>query len=156
MEKKIVKTTKIKSSSVKKASVEKQELGKYIEGIGRRKTSVARVRIFKSSKGSGITINGKKVENYFPLKRHQNIIFSPLIKTDLNGKFFVSIKVKGGGVSSQADAIRLGLSRAIVKDTPGLRKKLKVFGYLTRDARIVERKKYGLKKARKAPQWSKR
>ena len=130
---------------------------KYIEGVGRRKTAVARVRITKQAGKKGkITVNDKDFDKYFQLEEHQNIVVNPLNKTDLLGSFSVSVKVSGGGVSAQAGAILLGLSRAIIKDNPELKKKLKIFGYLTRDARVVERKKYGLKKARKAPQWAKR
>lgn len=156
LEKKSTKSSTARKSSSVKSNTSKN-VEKYVEGVGRRKTSVARVRIFvNSKKKAGILINDKKLKNYFPTQKHQDTILSPLIKTDLNGQFFVSVKVKGGGVSSQTEAIRLGLARAIVEHMPNLKKKLRVFGYLTRDSRMVERKKYGLKKARKAPQWSKR
>lgn len=146
-------------TKIKKTSSEK-----YDEGVGRRKTSIARVRIFVSKKSSSkegspaqeIEVNGKDFKKYFPIANHQRIVISPFEKADLFGHFSVSVKVNGGGVSSQAQAVRHGIARALIIFNPELRKKLKPFGYLKRDPRMVERKKYGLKKARKAPQWSKR
>lgn len=145
----------------------KAKAGKYTEGVGRRKTSVARVRIVTAphapkegehteTSSSHVTVNGKSLETYFPLAQHRKLILSPLSKTDLLGLFVITVSVTGGGISSQAQAVRHGIARALVKHDEQLRKKLKVFGFLTRDPRMVERKKYGLKKARKSPQWSKR
>jgi len=127
---------------------------KYFEGIGRRKSSVARVRIFPGGKGT--EINGKKPEEYFFIPALAKKAFLALEKSDAPKELKISIKVYGGGMSGQADAIRLGISRALVESNEELRKKLRRVGYLTRDARRVERKKPGLKKARRAPQWRKR
>jgi small subunit ribosomal protein S9 len=104
---------------------------------------------------SAMTVNDK-LPNHIFLEKPHRVITSPFQKADLLGKFSVTIQTKGGGVSAQAFAIRHGIARALVSFNEDLRKKLKVFGYLTRDPRVVERKKYGLKKARRAPQWSKR
>ena len=128
---------------------------KYIEGIGRRKTSIARVRITEDSKKT-YSINGKTLAEYFPVEDLQTNVLAPLKVTELDGKFSVSVKVLGGGVSAQSDAIRHGLSRALTKHDAELRGALKREGYLKRDPRAKERKKPGLKKARKAAQWSKR
>ncbi|MFA5173332.1 MAG: 30S ribosomal protein S9 [Candidatus Paceibacterota bacterium] len=127
--------------------------GKYFAGVGRRKTSVARVRIFS---GSDISVNSRSLEKYFPLKKFQKIVSDPLKLTGLFGKLGMSVLVKGGGPSSQAEAVRHGLSRALILKDPELRKNLKAAGFLKRDPRMVERKKFGLKKARRAPQWRKR
>lgn len=126
---------------------------RYIEAIGRRKTAVARVRLVKG--GGGITVGEKKLAEYFPEKRLQDLIKAPLEKLQI-GQYDVSAHVEGGGIHAQAEAIRLGIARALVTTNEDLKKQLRAFGYLTRDARAVERKKYGLKKARRAPQWSKR
>ncbi len=130
-------------------------VGRYIEALGRRKTSIARVRIFQDTPFS-ISINQKAYDVYFPTFELKNIIDSPLAKTNLPKKFSISAKVNGGGIHSQAEAVRHGISRALEKIEPGLRKVLKPFGYLKRDPRMKERRKFGLKKARKAPQWAKR
>lgn len=127
---------------------------RYFEGIGRRKTSHARVRIY--TKGTGITINGKPCETYFPTKTLQRIVDAPLIKMKSVEKMRVTVIVQGGGSHSQAEAIRHGVSRALVLFNVDFRKRLKRAGYLTRDSRMKETRKYGLKKARKAPRWSKR
>ncbi len=137
-----------------KATAEKTKKEKYFEAIGRRKTSIARVRIY--AKKSGITVNGKTVEKYFPLLRLSNKIIEPFEKMKVTDKLGVEVKVKGGGITGQAEAIRLGISRALVKFNPDFGKRLRHLGFLTRDPRAVERKKYGLKKARRAPQWKKR
>jgi|AntRauTorckE6833_2_1112554.scaffolds.fasta_scaffold17032_4 small subunit ribosomal protein S9 len=128
---------------------------KYIEAIGRRKEAVARVRITPSSKATFI-VNEKEIEEYFPLTSHQLEAKKPLATATPEAKFTVSVLVKGGGIASQADSISLGLARALVVADPELKKNLKTAGLLTRDARVKERKKFGLKKARKSPQWSKR
>lgn len=128
------------------------DLKKYTEGIGRRKSAIARVRLEDAAK-QNIIVNGKDLESYFPVKELQETVLSPLI----NKKTFnVSIKVIGGGISSQAGAIRHGIARALISIDETLRKELKGEGFLKRDPRSKERKKYGLKKARKSPQWSKR
>jgi len=127
---------------------------KYIEGIGRRKSSTARVRITPSAK-SQLIVNDKSLEDYFATDNLVLIAKSPLIE-DVKEKFNITVKVGGGGVSSQADAIKLGLARAISKFDTELRKPLKKLGLLTRDSRRVERKMFGKKKSRKSAQWSKR
>jgi len=126
---------------------------RYIESVGRRKTSVARVRITPASKIT-ISINDKELEKYFPTPSLQKTVLSIFEYTE--GKFLVTVKLKGGGISSQAEALRHGLGRALVLFDPNLRTKLKVKGFLKRDPRAKERRKFGLKKARKAPKWSKR
>ncbi len=124
------------------------------QGTGRRKKSVARVQIVP---GEGkIIINGRPAEDYFKTATHQILVKQPLELTKMTGRFDIFANVNGGGVSGQAGAIRLGLARALLKADPNLRPFLKKAGYLTRDPRMKERKKYGLKKARKAPQFSKR
>jgi len=152
VEKKIKKTTPVKEEG-KNTPTNKGK--KYIEAVGRRKEAVARVRLFKDK--PGFIINEKTMEQYFPLERHRQMIFSPLKSTGLENNFFISVKVKGGGLFGQAEAIRLGISRCLVKiDEEKFKSILRKKGFLTRDSRVVERKKYGLKKARKAAQWSKR
>jgi len=126
---------------------------KYIETVGRRKTSVARVRITPASKVS-VSVNDKAIEAYFPTMALQRTVLS--VFNDIDDKFSVTAKVNGGGISSQSEAIRHGIARALVEHDSLLRTKLKVKGFLKRDPRAKERRKFGLKKARKAPQWSKR
>jgi len=127
---------------------------KYIEGLGRRKRSSARVRLFK---GDGkIMVNNLKLEDYFEFAGAYDLIMAPLKITNLENKFDISVYVKGGGKKAQAEAIRLGIARALLKSDPSLRATLRKEGFLTRDPREKERKKYGLKRARRAPQWSKR
>jgi small subunit ribosomal protein S9 len=126
---------------------------KYFEAVGRRKSAIARVRLF-DSKNTEYIINNKKLEDYLKVLELQKIIGKPL--TEVSKHFRVSVKVIGGGIRAQAEAIRLGISRALVIFNPEFRGQLKKLGYLKRDSRVVERKKPGLKKARKAPQWSKR
>jgi len=137
------------------AEKEKQPTGKYIEAVGRRKTAVARVRLFSTGEKK-VIINEKELSNYFPMPEIQQVVLSPLEKVNMMGKFLVSVKVRGGGFSAQAEAIRHGLARALVKVNPNFKKRLKKAGYLTRDPRMRERKKFGLKRARRAPQWQKR
>ena len=127
--------------------------GRYIEAVGRRKTSVARVRITPDSKIS-VSVNDKEFEKYFPTLALQKTVLS--VFDDTEDKFLVTAKLNGGGISSQAEALRHGLARALVSYKPDLRTKLKVKGFLKRDPRAKERRKFGLKKARKAPKWSKR
>ncbi len=129
---------------------------KYFEGVGRRKTAVARVRFYPSTKDeNSFIVNGLDYKKYFPLARFRQSAVGPLrVLKDKKGETEVS--VKGGGVMAQSEAIKLGLARALVKLDPDLKKELRAFGHLTRDPRMVERKKYGLKKARRAPQWTKR
>ena len=127
--------------------------GGYIEAVGRRKTAVARVRISKTGE-KGIFVNGKKIEDYFPTAELVKTALSPIMEAykDLN----ITIIVKGGGMSAQAEAVRHGITRSFVKYNEEDRGVFKKLGFLTRDPRKKERYKFGLKKARKAPQWSKR
>ena len=123
-------------------------------GTGRRKKSVARVRLVP---GNGqITINKRGIDEYFGLETMKVICRQPLVLTKTDGKFDVLVNVNGGGFTGQAGAIRHGISRALLEADPGMRPDLKKAGFLTRDPRMKERKKYGLKKARRAPQFSKR
>lgn len=126
---------------------------KYIEAVGRRKTSVARVRITPASKFS-ISINDKNFEDYFVVAEYRDSIKAVFEST--GDKFAITAKLNGGGISSQADALRHGIARALVDHMPEVRVPLKQKGFLKRDPRAKERRKFGLKKARKAPQWSKR
>ena len=128
----------------------------YIEGIGRRKTATARVRLTPADK-TVITVNGKALEAYFPVLSHQKDIMSVLETADAGiENYTITAKVLGGGISSQAESIRLGIARALVKEKAERRSPLKASGFLKRDPRSVERKKFGLRKARKRPAWSKR
>ena len=128
---------------------------KYIESIGRRKTSTARVRISVSAK-SNFIVNGKDFKEYFKTEEERRLVGDPIAKGTTGSKWHVEAKVSGGGTHSQAEAVRHGLARALVLSDKELRGKLKTLGYLKRDPRAKERRKFGLKKARKAPQWSKR
>ena len=126
----------------------------YFYGTGRRKSSVARVRVYA---GTGkITINGRDIDDYFGLETLKLIVRQPLVLTETEGQFDIVCTVAGGGVTGQAGAIRQGLSRALLQFNEELRPALKKAGFLTRDPRMKERKKYGLKGARRAPQFSKR
>ena len=128
---------------------------KYFYGTGRRKSSVARVRVYENGTGN-ITINGRDIDNYFGLDTLKMVVRQPLVTTDLLGKVDVVVTVCGGGVTGQAGAIRHGISRALLLVNGEFRPTLKAAGFLTRDPRMKERKKYGLKAARRAPQFSKR
>jgi small subunit ribosomal protein S9 len=123
-------------------------------GTGRRKTSVARVRLVAG--GGNIIVNGQPLEDYFPTLVQQTIVKQPLVATKTTDKYDVIVKVEGGGMSGQAGAVRHGIARALLKTDESLRPTLRKYGFLTRDPRMKERKKYGLKKARRAPQFSKR
>ena len=127
----------------------------YLYGTGRRKSSVARVHVFPNGTGS-ITINGRDIEEYFGLDTLKMIVRQPLVATASEGKVDVVATVKGGGVSGQAGALRHGVARALLLASEDNRPILKKAGFLTRDPRMKERKKYGLKAARRAPQFSKR
>lgn len=137
---------------------------KYYEAIGRRKSASARVRLYtkKSSDNQDdenkaiITVNGKNYSDYFSIPHLHNLVEAPLRKLKSMNRFKASVHVSGGGIAGQADAIKFGLSRALVLFDPNFAKKLRRSGYLTRDARVKERRKYGHKKARKSGQWSKR
>lgn len=124
------------------------------QGTGRRKTAIARVRLIPG--GGQVTVNGRQAEQYFVKPTLLMVLRQPLDITDTVGRFDVIALVEGGGISGQAGAVRLGIARALLKVEPGFRPSLKKAGYLTRDPRMKERRKYGLKKARKAPQFSKR
>ena len=126
---------------------------KYIEAVGRRKTSVARARITPATKTS-VVVNDREFENYFPTPELREVVLS--VFKDTEDKFTVTARLTGGGISSQAQALRHGIARALIESAPELRTKLKVKGFLKRDPRAKERRKFGLKKARKAPKWSKR
>jgi small subunit ribosomal protein S9 len=126
----------------------------YVWGTGKRKCAIAQVRLFP---GQGeIIINDKAYQEAFPRIEHRHMIEHPLLATDNMGKFRVIVKVNGGGLSGQAGAIRHGIARALAKENELFKPMLRKEGLLTRDARIKERKKYGLKRARKAPQYTKR
>ena len=127
----------------------------YLYGTGRRKSSVARVHVYPNGTGS-ITINGRDIEEYFGLDTLKMIVRQPLVATATEGKVDIVATVKGGGVSGQAGALRHGVARALLLVDDSYRAALKAAGFLTRDPRMKERKKYGLKAARRAPQFSKR
>ncbi|MCD8147747.1 MAG: 30S ribosomal protein S9 [Clostridiales bacterium] len=127
----------------------------YLYGTGRRKSSVARVRVYEGGTGS-ITINNRDIDDYFGLDTLKLIVRQPLVATNNTDKVDIIVNVNGGGVTGQAGAIRHGISRALLGMDPEYRAILKKAGYLTRDPRMKERKKYGLKAARRAPQFSKR
>jgi len=127
----------------------------YLYGTGRRKSSVARVHLFPNGTGA-ITINGRDIDEYFGLETLKLIVRQPLVTTGTIGKVDVETTVTGGGVTGQAGAIRHGIARALLEMDPEYRPALKSAGFLTRDPRMKERKKYGLKAARRAPQFSKR
>jgi len=128
--------------------------GTYFYASGKRKTSVARVRLYK---GTGrLIVNGKEAKDYFSTAEMVNVAMSPLALTKTEKQYDISVKVEGGGLNSQAEAVRHGISRGLVTAIPEMRATLKPEGYLTRDSRIRERKKPGLKRARRAEQFSKR
>jgi small subunit ribosomal protein S9 len=129
--------------------------GPYYYGTGRRKTAVARVRLYPNGDGQ-ITVNGREADVYFPRETLMQTVRSPLRLLELVSRFNISVKVVGGGVSGQAGAVRHGIARALVRADEGFRPSLRKGGFLTRDPRMKERKKYGLKRARKAPQYTKR
>jgi small subunit ribosomal protein S9 len=158
---------------------QKEDHRHYYEGVGRRKTSRARVRIWEaglpaqagkravptgplrrsfseaSRQASNVSVNARLLSAYFPILQLQQIVMQPLEKLGLSG-IKVEARVSGGGIHSQAEAVRHGVARALVKKEAALKPLLKAHGFLTRDARAKERRKFGLKKARRAPQWSKR
>jgi small subunit ribosomal protein S9 len=128
--------------------------GRPVQTVGRRKEAVVRVRLVPGN--GGFKLNGRSLEQYFPNKVHQQIIKEPLVTVDRAESFDVTANLRGGGPSGQAGALRMAIARALAASDPDDRPALKKAGMLTRDAREKERKKYGLKKARKAPQYSKR
>lgn len=129
---------------------------KYIEAVGKRKTSIARVRISPASKSATLTINDKDLQSYFPTEELRVVAERPLKEIAKEAKYDISIHVKGGGIHSQAEAIAHGIAISLTLADTTLRAPIKKAGMLSRDARIKERRKFGLKKARKSPQWSKR
>ena len=146
-----MKKTQTKQKPIAETKPKKE---RFFEAVGRRKTSTARVRMYKGS-GENI-INNKPLSSYFQTPELQQIVATALKITDYFDKFIISAKVKGGGMVSQAEAVRHGIARALVLFDPELRKTLKKAGFLTRDPRMRERKKFGLKRARRARQWRKR
>ncbi len=145
----------LKEVKAPEVKIEEGDKGRYLEAIGRRKTSIARLRLFTKGEKDFI-INKKPFNVYFPILELQQIVQSPLEKMKCQDKFFIEVRVKGGGFHSQAEAVRHALSRALVMFNTDFKKRLKKSGYLTRDSRMRERKKFGLKRARRAPQWAKR
>lgn len=131
------------------------ETNKYIQGLGRRKEASAQVRLTPEGTGK-IVVNMREMKEYFPLFTLQQAVNAPLVATGMEGRFDISVKVSGGGVHGQADAVRLGIARALIEINPDFRPALKALGYLSRDARVRERKKYGHTGARRSPQWAKR
>jgi len=131
-----------------------KKLERYFEAIGRRKTATARVRLY--TRAGEFTVNDKGYAVYFSMPKLQKVVEESSRKMKLFGRFRISAKVSGGGIHAQAEAIRHGLARCLVKFNPDFRKRLRRAGFLTRDPRAKERKKFGLKKARRAPQWQKR
>ncbi len=136
--------------------MEKETKHKYIEAVGRRKTSIARVRATVAAKSSFSINDGKSIEDYFKTESQRVIVMESLATAKLSQHLAITVKVTGGGINSQAEAIRHGIARILIEMNPELRKDLKKEGFLKRDPRAKERRKFGLKKARKAPQWSKR
>lgn len=129
----------------------------YHEGIGRRKRASARVRIYKDEQASGeFEVNEKDVREYFPRYGDYDVLLGPLVDAELVGQVDVTVLIEGGGITGQTDAVRLGLARALVEYDENLRNALRAGGHLTRDPRVKERKKPGLKRARKAPTYTKR
>ena len=158
------KTQKIEKKKAVRPKTEKPEIekiekpkekDKYLEAVGKRKTAVARVRIFTRGERAFL-VNQKPLEKYFPIVDLQKIAQASLDKMKCLDKFRVEVLVKGGGLSSQAEAIRHGTARALTLFNLDFKKRLRRAGFLTRDSRIRERKKFGLKRARRAPQWAKR
>jgi small subunit ribosomal protein S9 len=144
-----------KATTEDKTTTSQSQKESYIEAIGRRKTAVARVRLFFHGNKDFI-VNEKQADKYFQENEQQTIIRQSLDKGLPSGEIGVSVLVRGGGMHVQAEAVRQGIARALVKSDSNLRSILKALGYLTRDARARERKKFGLKRARRARQWRKR
>jgi len=141
------------SSTFHRGGAPSKNEARYVEAVGRRKTAIARVRIFPGD--GSMTVNGKDIKKYFVSQRQRMAAISPFADLKIVA-FDMSAHVSGGGIHAQAEAIRLALARAIIVKNPEWKKRLHTVGFLTRDSRMVERKKYGLKKARRAPQWAKR
>lgn len=145
----------IKKTTKKTTKKKPEKKDRYLEAIGRRKEAVARVRAWTKGKGE-ILVNGKSYKEYFPTKKLQDIVVIPLDKMNCLNRFKIEILAKGGGIHGQAEAARHGITRILVLFNFDFKKRLKKTGYLTRDPRMKERKKFGLKRARRAPQWKKR
>jgi len=142
------------TAAVVTAPATRSRRGGQIQTVGRRKEAIVRVRLIP---GTGkFTLNNRELDNYFPSKVHQQLVREPLVLTERAETFDVQANLRGGGITGQAGALRLAISRALIELDPDHRPALKKAGFLTRDSRVIERKKYGLKKARKAPQYSKR
>lgn len=137
------------------ATTSHKPAGKYFEAVGRRKTAVARVRLFPA-KEAKYEVNGKPLESYFPVREMQITAVESMKNAAAAEKFHVTARLSGGGISAQSEALRLGIARALLVYDVELRGRLKKAGFLKRDARAKERRKFGLKKARKSPQWAKR
>ncbi|KKR88786.1 MAG: 30S ribosomal protein S9 [Candidatus Wolfebacteria bacterium GW2011_GWA2_42_10] len=146
------KISKTKIAKEEKTAPAKKE--HYFEAVGRRKTAIARVRLY--TRKNGFIVNEKDPAKYFPLLSQRKEIIAPIEKMKIGDKLGVIVRVKGGGLSAQAEAVRLGIARALVKFNQDFKKRLRRVGYLTRDSRMVERKKYGRHKARRGHQWRKR
>lgn len=142
------------AADAEKIEAARQRPERYFEAVGRRKTAIARVRVYTRS--GSFTVNEKPYGTYFPTLEQQKIVEDALKKMKLWERFRISVAVSGGGVHAQAEAVRHGLARSLVKFNADFRKRLKRAGFLKRDPRMKERKKFGLKKARRAPQWQKR
>jgi small subunit ribosomal protein S9 len=155
MVKKTTETAKPKKTSTAETVGKKAAGHEYFYACGKRKTAVARVRLYTKGKGL-ITVNSLPAEEYFTMLTSKGIIASPLKMTGTTKDFDISVKVEGGGSSAQAEAVRHGIARALIEYNATLRPTLKRAGFLTRDSRVKERKKPGLKRARRAPQFSKR
>ncbi len=146
---------KDKEKIVKKDLKSINQDGKYIYATGRRKTAIAKVRLYQNGSGR-IEINGKDYKKHFPTDELQYIVRQPITLVGQTSKFDIIVKTRGGGIKGQAEAVRHGITRALEKSDESLRSSLKKAGFLRRDPRMKERKKYGLKGARRAPQWQKR
>ncbi len=140
--------------AISKAPVKPIVRERYLQATGGRKTAVARVRLFE--RGTGITVNDRDYKTYFVMHKHQQKVTAPLELAQKTDALQASVRVSGGGISAQADAVCNAIAKALVAHDGELKKRLRRAGFITRDARKVERKKFGLKKARRAPQWSKR
>lgn len=147
---------KEKPSKIAKAKETKKALSaRYVAAVGRRKTAVARARLVAGSKGISVSVNGKDFKKYFPLGKLQATVTAPLAAVSMKDAD-VSVRAKGGGMRAQAEAVRLAIARALVEVDAANRPRLKTLGFLKRDPRMVERKKPGLRKARRPQQWRKR
>jgi len=153
-EKKTVKKN-VKPQETHEVEVVEMKKGSYLMAVGRRKEAIARIRLIKNGKGT-MTVNGRTAKEYFKTYELREIVQSPLKIVGQDDAVDISVKVEGGGLRGQAEAVRLGTSRALVQLNPTFRKALKKLGFLSRDARVKERKKFGLRGARRAKQWSKR